>query len=79
MKKSFSEKLLCILDDIGYEMVGEIGAEEASKAIIELVKEIIPSEQATDSSWADPGNTIRRQGWNACRSEILKKLEQEVC
>ena len=72
-QSSFSEKLMLQLEALWHDDIG-VNAWNTHKAIIDLVKSIVPDQKPV---WdkdpdGDIGNNI---GFNKCRQEILDKLD----
>ena len=85
MNKTFSDKLIEILCEVAYgrtipsasssipELV-KVSPQYAHKAIMELVNSIVP-EKTTWEFRTDEDDEARADGYDACREEILKRLE----
>lgn len=70
---SDTDKLMDILNSIGYEMVHEISPEEAHGAILDLFKSLLPEEK---KRYGRPGKSDSwAHGHNECRSLLLAEIE----
>ena len=70
-QSSFSEKLTDILNQLCHgAYTGKYTDEQAHKAILDLVKSIVPDEKYVDE---EPPYCAKY--WNICRQEILDKLD----
>ena len=59
-------------------MLGDGLLDEATDKVLALCKDMLVPDASGYEEWGLEVGTLREQGWDACRSELLKRMGEDA-